>query len=139
MTNKTTIIANLVKAGHLTADQATELQKPTPFELKPNTFQIKKHSDDIKAKMTDPTKIYPEYHLEAHIQVDVSNLTQQPDGTYNVTLSGGVFKPTKEMPDFVIKSGTIMQRELSQKQAEARKAAAAKPEPTPKEDELLPF
>ncbi len=139
MTNKTTIIANLIKAGHLTADQATELQKPTPFQLKPNTFQIKKHSDEIKAKMTDPTKIYPEYHLEAQIQVDVSSLTQQPDGTYNVTLSGGVFKPTKEMPDFILKTGTIMQKELSQKQAAARKAATAKPVPTPTEADALPF
>jgi hypothetical protein len=94
-------------------DAKTIAEASSTFELQEGNFQICTHHPDIRAKMNDPKKSYPEYYMEGVIAVLITDATPTNEkGHHLIEFNGGVFPPHEKAPDFVRKSGQLQDKQL---------------------------
>ena len=109
MTAKQTIVELLVTEKRAPTPAEAKILASSTFELGVGNFQIKEHSDEVKAKMNDPQKIYPTSWIEAKVAVKITKDTpKDDDGNRIITLKGSVFKAVEGAPPFVLRTGNLV-------------------------------
>jgi hypothetical protein len=131
MKNTTKPTTHLIDFNLLSPAQQKKLDHrkvaaPTKFELSPTYFQICRHTPDVLAKQTDPSKNYSTSYIEAKVVVKIDeNTPKDEDGNYIIDLTGSLFKPLPTMPSFVARTGQLLDRRLIDT---SKKTATPKPE-----------
>ena len=107
-------VQTIITKYKITPEDAKTLEESSStFEIREGNFQICTHHPDIRAKMNDPKKTYPEYYIEGVIAVLITDDTPTNEkGHHLIDFTGGVFAPREKAPDFVRKSGQLQDKQL---------------------------